>query len=478
MGQSYSIEETAGHPERRRFPGIRALVTHGAFDGCVIILILLSIFLLVIETLDFFGPAYIPLLDFTNEILTFIFVAELSLRWLVSRTNKRFFSEYWLDILSLLPLFRVFRLGRVFRLVRVLRMFSIAMTMQRRVTVFGWVVEGRAFEAFILSGFMVSALLFGTIGFAHFEVGPTKDLKTPIDAFWKALFTLLSNQYADYPESIGGRFILATMSVLGVSVFAMLTGTISAVMIEKLKERAMQSNISPDELQGHIVICGFSSKAAILIREFSQDPHTRELDIVLVSTLVDLEMLRGEKVPTDRILVIREDFTRLETLRKAAVDRARTAIILSESGEHRSTEDIDARTMLTALSIEKLNPSVRTCAEMYHAEYTDHLKSGGVDSVVIQGEVSGALLAHVALDEGTLPFFRDLLSPGHKNELTFVKVPTELIGKSMNDATSWMHKHHRSVVVGIKSQGVALEVNPPDRQITRDDRLMIIKPHI
>jgi len=477
MGDSFLAEVHLATSGRRKFPTIRRFVEHPVFGLTVVMLILFSVALLVIESMDLVSSTYIYWIDTANDAITIIFFVELFLRWLVSRTNRNFFSEFWLDILSLLPLLRVFRLGRAFRFVRILRVFSFALFFQRRVNFLGKIVEGRAVEALILCGFMGFALIFGTIGFVQFEVGPGHPLKTPVDAFWKALFSLLSNQYADYPETFGGRVILLVMSMLGVGVFAMLTGTVSALMIEKLKENSMQSNVSTEELHGHLVICGFSNKVAILVDEFDRDLHTRDMDIVLVSALASIESLRSYNIRPERLILVTEDFTRVETLRKAGIERARVAIILSEAGVNRSTGDIDARTMLAALTIEKLSPDVRTCAEMYHSEYTEHLKTGGVDSVVIQGEFSGSLLAHSAVDEGTVPFIRDLISPGHKNGLFLVELPGELVGKSLQEALNVIFLKNHSLVVGIKEEGGNLIVNPLDRTLKKGDRLLLIKPN-
>lgn len=47
-----------------------------------------------------------------NDLITTVFVVELTLRFLAASSKKRFFSEFWLDIIATLPLFRVFRAAR------------------------------------------------------------------------------------------------------------------------------------------------------------------------------------------------------------------------------------------------------------------------------------------------------------------------------------------------------------------------------
>ena len=59
-----------------------------------------------------------------------------------------------------------------------------------------------------------------------------------------------------------------------------------------------------------------------------------------------------------------DDFTKVATLEKAGIHRANTCIILSDMSQGRSVQDADARTILAALTVEKLNLDIYTCAEI------------------------------------------------------------------------------------------------------------------
>jgi len=259
-------------------------------------------------------------------------------------------------------------------------------------------------------------------------------------------------------------------------VFAMVTGTISAIMVEKLKESTMHKPANPDELNKHILICGFSAKAAILANEFLLDPAFKDAEILLVSEKASLDSLKARGIQTDRISMLNEDFTRMETLKKAGVERAVAAVILSEHGENRTTRDIDARTILAALTIEKLNPKIHTSAEIYNEEYASHLKMGGVEDVVIQGEVSGKLLARISMHEGLLAFFKDLLSRESGHTLTFIEPPQEVIGLTCSDAIAIIYRELGFTMVGIKPQKEPLKINPNGHVIDSSDEILVINP--
>ena len=477
LGIKFNNEKRSGlNSERRRYPGIRRILDHPGFGLMVVLLVLISVTLLLVETLLPLEHEFILEIDLANELITFFFILELFFRWLISNGFRNFISRHWIEIIAIIPMLRVFRLSRVFFLLRIVRVFSLVALLQRRLGIFRTVLAGRLVEYGILVSFMVFAVIFGTIGLAQFEVSQEGAIKSPTDAFWKSLFSLLEGQYGDYPQTFGGKIVFVILLLFGMGFFAMLTGTIAAVMVEKFKENAMFKTQNPEELSGHIVICGFSSKINILINIFSSSPQLEDCDILLVSKVAEIEVLLAKNIRIDRVSILKEDFTHMETLKKANIPKAKVAIILSEAGENRSTHDIDARTMLSALTIEKLNPDVHTCAEIYHQEYIDHLKMGGVDDVVIQGEVSGSLLAQAALQQGFLPFFSDLLDPREGNFLVFISPPPELIGKDIPMALGHLHNKSRAILVGVKPKNKELIINPKQHIFSADDEILLISP--
>ncbi|MBF0500920.1 MAG: NAD-binding protein [Candidatus Riflebacteria bacterium] len=461
--------------ERRKYPFVRHIVDHPFFGVVIVALILTSVGIILYDTfLSLSESARVELEDI-NEIITGLLGVELFLRWLVSSTTRMFFSRHWIDVIALLPMLRIFRLTRILQLLRLVRIFSLGAVFQRRMHPFSSLLEGRFVEYLTIVGFTFFALIFGAVGLAQFEVSSTSEIHTPIEAFWKAWFSLLAGEYASYPQSLGGKFVFSLLLMFGMGVFAMLTGTFSAMMIDKLKESAMQRSNNPEELSGHLIICGFSAKIAIIISELAIDSKFKECDILLVSELANLEFLKQERINTDRITILKSDYTQMETLRRAGIERARGAVILSEGTSARTTHDIDARTILAALTIEKLHPGIHTCAEIYHAEYADHLKMGGVEDVVVQGEVSGRLLARLAMNQGVMPFFQDLLSNTHGNTLTFIPVPPDLVGKTVNEALPIIHSNKAAVLVGVRPHGEALAVNPTSHRLSITDELLIIR---
>lgn len=164
----------------------------------------------------------------------------------------------------------------------------------------------------------------------------------------------MAGEYADYPVSFGGKIVFLVLLIFEMGVFAMLTGTFSAIMYDKLKESAMHKPANPDDLNKHIIICGFSAKAAILASEFLMDPAFKHSEIPLVS---EKPVLKNCRSAMSKLIVsaFSKKISPVWKPLKSRVERAVAAVILSEDGENRTTQDIDARTILAALTIEKLN---------------------------------------------------------------------------------------------------------------------------
>lgn len=460
----------------RSYPNIRSFIESGTFAVCLMLLIVVSVVLIIVEYLVPMSTSTLNKVQLANDLLTFIFIVELSLRWLISSSTRSYFKSFWIDILATVPMFRIFRLGRVLRILRLFRIFSLGPVIQRRFSFMGRFFEGRMIEYGIIVSFVLFAVIFGAVGLTQFEMGVSEDITTPIDAFWKSIFSIVSGEYADHPISLGGKFVVLVLLIFEMGVFAMLTGTFSAIMIDKLKESAMHKPTNPDELNQHIIICGFSTKVPILASEFLLDPAFAHSEILLISEKAGLDELIERGVDISRISLMTEDFTRLDVLKRAGVERAVAAVILSEPGENRTTQDMDARTILAALTIEKLNPRIHTSAEMYNEGYASHLKMGGVEDVVLHGEVSGKLLARIAMHEGLLAFFKDLLSRESGNTLNFIDPPEEAIGKSVDEVMSLLQKELGFIMVGIKPKTEQLKINPRHHILESTDEILVIKP--
>ncbi|MEO8493536.1 MAG: ion transporter [Planctomycetota bacterium] len=424
------------------------------------------------------GDPMLARLALTNDAITFVFVIELSLRFAASANKRRFFAEYWIDIvavLPLLPVFRSIRVLRLFRLIRLLRMFGVA---SRLAMHFPDIIRRGALEYIFVCGLLGLTVLFGTGAMMVFEGGTASNSEHPFDlqnAFWFSLYSLFAGEpIPGPPQTIGGKIVAVFVMFMGVTIFAMFTGTVSAFMVERLRTEGGMVNW--DALENHIIICGWNSKAEIIVAEFRASTAASLRPIAVITKFEgEPPVLPPELRKTVQFL--NDDFTRIAALEQAGVHRAKTCIIMADTSSGRSEQDADARTILAALTVEKLNPAVYTCAELMNRSYASHLKMGHVNDYVVSGEFGAYMLAQAAMNRGLMGVFSELLTYQHGNEFYRTKLPAAWCGKSFNELFIQLKQTHNAILVAVHLAAGEMVVNPVNHTFVAGDEIVVIAEH-
>jgi voltage-gated potassium channel len=454
----------------------RRIVANPYFDLGVLIMIVVSILLLIVEIAMPNSNPYFESVVYSGDVITCLFVIELLIRFVASKRKRRFFSEYFIDILAVLPLFRAFRFLRFLRLLRVLRIFRAVSVVSRNTRVLQWLFKQRLTEYLLTVVLLLFATLFGTLGLSHFRRANSTGWDMLAQSFWETIFSLVAGEYINtFPQTLGGKIVILLVQFCGLTFFALLTGTVSAVMIEKLKEGTVLSRLMLEDLENHILICGYNAGVTTIISEFQNHPQFKEREIVIITE-------RDDSLPLDipyptRVRTIKDDFTRVDVMRKCNVHACAVAVIVSDIAGGRTRQDADARTVLCALTIEKLNPDVHTCAELSNAHSESHLRMGGVNEVIVTRSISGHLLAQAALYSSNVHLLQELLKPteGH----TFMPVPEDAahVGKKFSEVLQIHHQKSGNIPIAVEKPSGELMINPNDYCLAEGDRLICIAPH-
>jgi len=197
----------SGYISYRASDNIQRWLESTSVNIIIALLILVSVFLIILEFMLPAGPK-LKKIEELNDILTWFFCVELTLRGLVARNKKIFFSNYWIDILAVVPLFRFFRTLRVLRLLRILRLARAATMLLKES---GW-LSSRLEKHFGSFGFLAltAALLVvcSSVAYLNFErVSP--DQAIPIselaDQVWTSSLLFVSGEVVgDLPKTQGG----------------------------------------------------------------------------------------------------------------------------------------------------------------------------------------------------------------------------------------------------------------------------------
>ncbi len=493
-GKRASATARRGQPreqDRSWRRGLRRVFANPWVEVAVAVLVVISVVLTLCEfTFEASAPdghndRLLFFIRLSAEAITLLFAVELTLRFIAATEKRRYFREYFLDILAVvLPLVFLFPAARALRLLRLIRVLRLFGVVSRLASHFPYVIKRGAVEFFVVVGLLVITVIFGTGAMMFFEAQGAKQVvaaEQPRDdderfdfenSFWFSVYTLFAGEPTPMaPRTLGGKMAAVFVMFMGLTIFAMLTGTVSAFMIERFRTEGR--GVDWDELQNHIIICGWNAKTEIIVQEYHATTMTRTIPIVVISQL-DVEAPPISEELQDRVLFLHDDFTRVVALEKAGIHRASTCIILADTSGGRSEQDADARTILAALTVEKLNPSVYTCAELLNRSYGTHLQMGHVNDYVVSGEYSAFMLAQAAMNRGLMGVFTELLTYQHGNEFYRLSLPDRYHGKSFLDLMVELKQSYNAILIAVHTDDDRLLVNPVDHEFAEGDEVVVI----
>jgi voltage-gated potassium channel len=449
----------------------RKTAQHPAFDGLIALLIVVSVVLLVPEIFLPRQDARRLAIGIVQETITAIFALELVIRFGAMPKPSRFLREYWIDLLAVLPVLRPFRIFRFLKLLRLLRLFRLAKLLTGKRSYWAMGLQRYAPERVMLVFFVAFSLSFGALGLAWFESAHA-GFGQLYNAFWSALFSLICAEYIDsFPTTTGGKLVVLLLEFAGLSLFALFTGSISALFVEKMKEGGWMGLVSLDELEGHILVCGWNSGTSATLSRLQRHARFRDQAIVVIADRDDLAGLQDLPQPS-LVRRIKDDFTRADVLRKANLSQAAVALLFSDVHRGRSRQDADARTVLAALTIEKINPDIHCCAELSNGANEFHLRMGNVDEIVITQDLAGHLLAQAALDSSSARLLRQML---FSEQIVARPVGEELVGQTFRQAVAWLASQEGLVAVGVSRADGQLTLNPAQATLSREDVLLCVQ---
>ena len=439
-------------------------------DISVAVLILVSILLLILETIWENTPFKFQykFCVYANDIITLIFIIELLIRFYTYARKGRFFKAYWLDILAVLPAMRAFRILRVLRLLRIFRM---GILLNRRFFSVSTLFREGIKEYLIVFFIIIMVVLTGAMTI-HILEGNNPSFKSFHEAIWWSALSLVSGEPIDVtPNTVWGKIITLILMLGGLTVFAVFTGVVSAVMVQKLKGGMDVKEIELEELKDHIIICGWHRAAALIIEEFQADKEYRSSPIVLIAEFDSDPPLDYLVIDKSMIYILRGDYTRVDVLKQAGVEKAKIAVILPDKTIQRSDQDRDARSVLAALIIEKLNKKIFTCVELLNRDNETHLHMAGVEEVIISDEYSGNIMAAAAKNYGIISVLNELFTSKYGNQFYKLEVSPSWIGKTAVELFIWLKNKYNAILLSVENRNS----DTPNLSLVNPDKEYIFK---
>ncbi|WP_211330649.1 potassium channel family protein [Halalkalicoccus subterraneus] len=195
-------------------------------------------------------------------------------------------------------------------------------------------------------------------------------------AFWLVDLTSVELHFegADGPETATKAY--AVLVTVGLVVTGLWVGetALSAAFGGRMQEelRYMQTNRSIDELEDHVIICGYGMFGQTIAERVDGNG-----DGVVV---IELDETEFERALGAGVLALQGDARREETLREAGIERARTLVT--------AVDDSNAN-IQTAITAGQIAPTVRLVVRVGDAMYEPLARRAGADEVIIPEVVSG-----------------------------------------------------------------------------------------
>lgn len=219
------------------------------FDVALIGFIVLSILVVIAESIQGWSAVIGPYLRFSEYVFTFFFTVEYLLRLYCSPRPRKYALSFFgiIDLLATLPLYigwffgtaRYLLVIRTFRLIRVFRIFKL----------FNFLDEGNLLlhsltysSRKIIVFFLFVLILVISIGTLMYMIegqrpGTAFD-NIPNSIYW-AIVTMTTVGYGDItPETPLGRFLSAVVMLIGYTIIAVPTGIVSASMMKRTQTQA------------------------------------------------------------------------------------------------------------------------------------------------------------------------------------------------------------------------------------------------
>ncbi|CAM1343490.1 ion transporter [Tenacibaculum amylolyticum] len=211
------------------------------FDVILLIAILLSIAVVMLESVNSIGENYKEALNIAEWVITILFSLEYFLRIIsISKPSKYIFSFYGIiDFLSTIPKYlSLFFVGthslvalRALRLLRVFRILKLARFIGESQNLMKALKASRAKIFVFLFFVLILCVILGTVMYLV-EDSENGFTSIPRSVYW-AIVTLTTVGYGDIaPATPLGQFIASVIMILGYAIIAIPTGIVSSEMVK------------------------------------------------------------------------------------------------------------------------------------------------------------------------------------------------------------------------------------------------------
>jgi voltage-gated potassium channel len=199
-----------------------------------IITLIFSIYVLIallIQSLVPLSPDAVALLDWIDLLVCIVFLTDFFVRFKQAPSKLAFLKWGWIDFVSSIPAFDMFRVGRVVRIIRVFRVLRAFRS--TKILLVYLLRERKTTSLAAVTATSLVVVIFAAIAALQFETSPDSNIKTAGEALWWAIVTVTTVGYGDkFPVTPEGRIVACVLMAVGVGLFGAFTGFIASLFVE------------------------------------------------------------------------------------------------------------------------------------------------------------------------------------------------------------------------------------------------------
>ena len=231
-----------------------------AFDVAVISAIILSVIVVILESVSPFKKEYAKLFNSLEWIFTTVFLIEYILRLYSFKSRKKYALSFYgiIDLLACLPSFislifpttQSLIVIRSLRLLRVFRIFKLATYFDEAIFIMSSLKSARKKIFVFLFTVFIIVIISGTA--MYIIEGPEHGFSSiPTGMYW-AIVTLTTVGYGDIvPTTQIGKFLSSLLMISGYGIIAVPTGLVTSEFTKNHMEKVSQKPCHNCGSEGH-----------------------------------------------------------------------------------------------------------------------------------------------------------------------------------------------------------------------------------
>ncbi|MBP7495968.1 MAG: potassium channel protein [Spirochaetales bacterium] len=301
---------------------------------------------------------------------------------------------------------------------------------------------------YIFLGFLILSAAF----MVGIEQGTNQQFGNFFDGLYWSIITFSTTGYGDkVPSSVVGKILAIFTVFFGIGATTLLSGTLASFLVER-NTKARRGLMEYKKLKNHLIICGWKEDMEeILLDILRVSPDLKAENMVVVSNVEPEKVEALKEHPELKGLkFVRGDYSSETSLLRANVKGARKVLVLADSLESQTPSEVDARTVMTVLTLRALSKDLYICAEVLDKKYETYLRHAQCNEILFSREFSRRILANTSATNGMSHILYELLSQENSHSRIVTRpIPPEFQGKTYGEYKKTFLENPRQILLGI-----------------------------